>query len=87
MADAALGEATVEIVTMALGAVEVTRLGAGPPIIMIHGTPGGSDSSVAMGRFLVEAGCELIAPSRPGDLGTALDGRGAIGGAAPPPSG
>jgi len=31
-----------------------------------------------MGRFLVEAGRELIAPSRTGYLGTPLDGCGAI---------
>ena len=47
------------------GPVEVARAGVGPPVMLIHGTPGGSDSSVAMGRFLVEAGFELIAPSRP----------------------
>jgi pimeloyl-ACP methyl ester carboxylesterase len=46
--------------------------------MLIHGTPGGSDSSLAMGQFLVEAGFELIAPSRPGYLGTPLDGRRAI---------
>jgi pimeloyl-ACP methyl ester carboxylesterase len=31
-----------------------------------------------MGRFLAQAGFELIPPSRPGYLNTALDGRGAI---------
>jgi pimeloyl-ACP methyl ester carboxylesterase len=31
-----------------------------------------------MGRFLVEAGFELIAPARPGFLGTPLDDRGSI---------
>jgi pimeloyl-ACP methyl ester carboxylesterase len=61
-----------------LGPVEATRVGAGPPVMVIHGTPGGSDTSVAMGRFLVDAGFEVIAPSRPGYLGTPLDGRGSI---------
>jgi pimeloyl-ACP methyl ester carboxylesterase len=42
--------------------------------MVVHGTPGGSDSSVAIGRFLVNAGFEVIAPSRPGYLGTPLDG-------------
>jgi pimeloyl-ACP methyl ester carboxylesterase len=45
---------------------------------MVHGTPGGWDSSAAMGRFLVEAGFELIAPARPGYQGTSLEGRGSI---------
>jgi len=55
------------------GPVEVQVEGSGPPVLMIHGSPGGSDSSVAMGRFLVDAGFTLIAPSRPGYLETPLD--------------
>lgn len=61
-----------------LGPIEVSRQGSGPPVMLIHGTPGGSDSSEAMGRFLVDAGFELIAPSRPGYLGTPLGDRGGI---------
>jgi len=72
------GEAVVETVDTALGPVEVARLGDGPPVMFIHGTPGGSDSSVAMGRFLADAGFELIAPSRPGYLGTPLGDRDSI---------
>jgi pimeloyl-ACP methyl ester carboxylesterase len=68
----------VETVDTALGTVEVARLGTGPPVVMIHGTPGGWDSSVAMGQFVADAGFELIAPSRPGCLGTPLDGRESI---------
>jgi pimeloyl-ACP methyl ester carboxylesterase len=66
------------VVGTSRGPVEVARLGAGPPVMVIHGTPGGADSSVAMGRFLVEAGFEVIAPSRPGYLGTPLEGRRSI---------
>jgi pimeloyl-ACP methyl ester carboxylesterase len=65
----------VEIVETSLGAVEVARVGDGAPVVFVHGTPGGWDSSVAMGRFLVDAGFELIAPSRPGYLRTALEDR------------
>ena len=64
-----------ETVETALGPVEVARDGDGPPVLMIHGTPGGWDSSLAMGRFLVDAGFALIAPARPGYQGTPLDGR------------
>jgi pimeloyl-ACP methyl ester carboxylesterase len=60
------------------GDVEVVRVGTGPPVMVIHGTPGGADSSAAMGRFLVDDGFEVIAPSRPGYLGTPLDGRRSI---------
>lgn len=70
-----IGVATVDT---ELGPIEVARLGAGPPVMLIHGTPGGSDSSVAMGRFLADAGFEVLAPSRPGYLGTSLDERGSI---------
>jgi pimeloyl-ACP methyl ester carboxylesterase len=68
-------DSKVDTVETSLGPVEVARAGAGKPVIFIHGTPGGWDSSVAMGRFLVEAGFELIAPSRPGYLATPFGGR------------
>lgn len=64
-----------ELVETNPGPVEVARAGAGPPVLFAHGTPGGWDASISMGRFLVEAGFELIAPSRPGYLGTPLAGR------------
>lgn len=54
------------------GTVEYERAGDGPPVLFVHGTPGGSDTSMAMGRFLVNAGFTVIAPSRPGYMGTEL---------------
>ena len=57
------------------GPIDIGRRGAGPPVLFVHGTPGGADSSLAMGWFLAEAGFEVIAPSRPGYLGTPLAGR------------
>jgi pimeloyl-ACP methyl ester carboxylesterase len=68
----------VDTVETALGPVELARAGVGPPVLFIHGTPGGWDSSVAMGRFLVEAGFEVLGPSRPGYLATPLNGRATI---------
>ncbi len=65
-------------VDTALGPVELIRAGAGPAVLFVHGTPGGSDSSASMGRFLLDAGFELVAPSRPGYLGTPLAGRESI---------
>jgi len=62
-----------EIIETKLGPVELIRAGSGPKVLFIHGTPGGWDSSLSMGRFLIDAGFELIAPSRPGYLGTPLD--------------
>jgi pimeloyl-ACP methyl ester carboxylesterase len=67
-----------EAVETRLGPVEVATAGAGDPVLFVRGTPGGSDSSLVMGRFLVDAGLQVIAPSRPGYLGTPLDGRTSI---------
>lgn len=54
------------------GPVEVGTAGAGPPVLVVHGMPGGADQALAMGAFLVDAGFEVLAPSRPGYLGTPL---------------
>lgn len=70
-----MNEAPSSVVETSAGPIEVARAGEGPPVVLVHGTPGGCDSSLAMGRFLVDAGFELIAPSRPGYLGTPLAGR------------
>lgn len=64
-----------ETVDTDLGPVGLVRAGSGPPVLMIHGTPGGTDSSLAMGRFLVAGGFHLIAPARPGYPGTELGER------------
>jgi len=64
-----------QLVQTGLGPVTVVREGQGQPVLFIHGSPGGWDSSAVMGRFLVEAGFEVIAPSRPGYPGTPLLGR------------
>jgi pimeloyl-ACP methyl ester carboxylesterase len=61
-----------------LGPVEFATLGEGPPVLVIHGSPGGYDQGVALARFPVDAGFRAIVPSRPGYLGTPLDDRGSI---------
>ncbi len=65
----------MEIIQTEMGPIEIGRTGSGPPVLFVHGTPGGADSSLAMGWFLAAAGFEVLAPSRPGYLGTPLDGR------------
>ncbi len=65
----------METIETEKGPVEFGRSGSGPPVLFVHGTPGGADSSLAMGWFLADAGFEVVAPSRPGYLGTPLDGR------------
>ena len=70
--------ALTESIKTDFGTVGLARRGSGPPVLFIHGSPGGSDSSLAMGSFLVEAGFELIAPARPGYPGTDLGELGGI---------
>jgi pimeloyl-ACP methyl ester carboxylesterase len=62
-----------EIVRTSRGEVAVARAGSGPPVLVVHGTPGGVDCAVTMSRFLVDAGFEAIAPARPGYPGTPLE--------------
>jgi pimeloyl-ACP methyl ester carboxylesterase len=60
------------------GPVEHVVLGEGPPVVVVHGSPGGYDQGLAMARFLVDAGFQAVIPSRPGYLGTPLAGRESI---------
>lgn len=54
------------------GEVQLARSGQGPPVLAIHGGPGGYDQGLAWCRHLRDGGCELLAPSRPGYLRTPL---------------
>lgn len=61
-----------QIADTAKGPVEYARVGEGPPILGIHGGPGGYDQGILLFDWLTKAGFSLIAPSRPGYLGTPL---------------
>ena len=54
------------------GDVQLAREGQGPPVLAAHGGPGGFDQGLAYCRHLLDGGCELLAPSRPGYLRTPL---------------
>lgn len=56
----------------ARGDVQLAREGQGPPVLAIHGGPGGFDQGLAWCRHLRDGGCEVIALSRPGYLRTPL---------------
>ena len=60
------------VVGTPLGAMAFVEGGDGRPVLFVHGSPGGSDQGILMGRFLVESGYRVIAPSWPGYLGTPL---------------
>lgn len=53
--------------------IEFVRAGEGEPVLVVHGSPGGSDQGIALGGFLIRSGFEVISPSRPGYLGTPLE--------------
>jgi pimeloyl-ACP methyl ester carboxylesterase len=56
----------------ARGPVEYGEFGAGVPVLMVHGTPGGSDQGLALARILALREHRVVSPSRPGYLGTRL---------------
>lgn len=61
----------VPSITTAAGPIEYQERGRGTPLLVLHGTPGGSDQGVVAADVLgVDA--RVIAPSRPGYLGTPL---------------
>ncbi len=61
-----------EVLETTRGDVQVAREGTGPPVLVVHGGPGGFDQSLAWCRHLRDGGRELLAPSRPGYLRTPL---------------
>jgi len=63
------------VVDTDLGPVEYRTAGEGPPVLVVHGSPGGSDQGLLLGRFLVQQGFRVLAPSRPGYLATPLTDR------------
>lgn len=57
-----------QIIQTASGALEYAVAGAGPPVLMIHGTGGGFDQGLRFGSALQGLGHRIIAPSRFGYL-------------------
>lgn len=71
----AIAPATVET---RLGPVEVAEAGAGPPLLCLHGGMGGYDQGLILAAAILPdpQGFRVIAPSRPGYLGTPAGGHG-----------
>jgi pimeloyl-ACP methyl ester carboxylesterase len=63
---------TPHILSTALGPIEYAERGAGDPVLSIHGTLGGWDQGLVSAEFLRANGFRIVAPSRPGYLGTPL---------------
>ncbi len=65
-------DAASEVARTSAGAVEFVARGEGPAVLVFHGMPGGYDQAMLLGSGLLEAGFQIIAPSRPGYLRTPL---------------
>jgi pimeloyl-ACP methyl ester carboxylesterase len=61
-----------QVLETAIGPVEYAERGQGPPLFCVHGGPGGCDQGLALGEIFRVNGFKIIAPSRPGYLGTPL---------------
>jgi pimeloyl-ACP methyl ester carboxylesterase len=75
MNDMAEHEYIAKTAETALGPVEYAVVGTGTPVVVVHGSPGGIDAAALMTRILPCDGVSAILLSRPGYLGTPLDGR------------
>lgn len=60
------------IAQTARGTMEYALLGEGPVVMGIHGGPGGFDQALFLFDSVTAGGFSLLAPSRPGYLGTPL---------------
>jgi pimeloyl-ACP methyl ester carboxylesterase len=61
----------MRLVNTAAGPMEFEEAGHGLPLLVLHGTPGGADQGLAAAKLLGVA-ARVLAPSRPGYLGTPL---------------
>lgn len=61
-----------EVVDSPWGPIEYADVGAGPPVLMIHGSGGGFDQGLAFSAPLAREGVRIIAPSRFGYLRSAM---------------
>jgi pimeloyl-ACP methyl ester carboxylesterase len=55
------------------GLVEYADVGEGPAVLYFHGNGVGFDGALMLETMLIEDGCRLIVPNRPGYFGTPLD--------------
>jgi pimeloyl-ACP methyl ester carboxylesterase len=60
------------VVKTACGPIEIADVGEGPPVLFIHGAPGGYDQAVLVAAHYELERFRLIGPSRPGYLRTPL---------------
>jgi pimeloyl-ACP methyl ester carboxylesterase len=61
-----------KVIETSKGPMEYAEQGAGPPLLCVHGGPGGYDQGLVLGELFRVNGFKIIAVSRPGYLGTPL---------------
>ncbi len=61
-----------QLVTTKNGLMEYAKIGDGAVVMAVHGMPGGFDQGIFGFDWIANAGFHLLAPSRPGYLGTPL---------------
>lgn len=61
-----------QVASTAVGPVEYAQAGEGPVLVSVHGSYGGWDYGLGMAAVFALNGFRVIAPSRPGFLGTPL---------------
>ena len=61
-----------QIIETSMGPIEYAEKGEGPVLLSMHGGPGGYDQGLAISECFRLNGFKIIAPSRPGYLGTPL---------------
>jgi pimeloyl-ACP methyl ester carboxylesterase len=54
------------------GAVEFLDVGTGLPILYFHGTGAAADAALLLEKTLLQSGCRLVIPNRPGYYGTTV---------------
>ncbi len=60
------------LVATASGPTEVAEAGAGPPVLVVHGSAGGFDMGLQVGQDVLGDGYRVVAPSRFGYLQTPM---------------
>lgn len=61
------------LVDTARGPVEYGEQGQGPDLLLLHGSMSGYDNALVTAEMIGEVGFRIIAPSRPGYLGTPIE--------------
>lgn len=60
------------------GSIAYARIGAGYPVLVVHGNAGGFDQGLLLARWTLDPALQVIAPSRFGYPGTPMPSRASV---------